>query len=183
VPQSAHFNDDPGIKTMFDKWTTVTDQLAAADLSLGQALSEVSSARSTEGTLRAQFIATAEAFFGFLQNVFLDDGSALQSFGLAIKGARGPTPVVTVPVKLRVRPIKGLPGHYTVRWHLVKGAGLYEVQRSPDPEAEATFAGAYEGTRAEYTDSGQVGQIVWFRVRARGATVSDWSAPVRYIVV
>jgi hypothetical protein len=183
VPQSPHFNDDPAIKTSFDKWTAITDQLATAVVAHGQVLAQLDPAASSVLTLRQEYWAAAQLFYTTVQGVLLDDGPGLQSFGLVLKGARGPSPAITTPLKLRIHAVKGQPGHYTVRWHLVKGAGLYEVQRSPDPEAEATFATTYNGTHAEYGDTGQPGAVLWFRVRAHGNTVSDWSAPVRYVVI
>jgi hypothetical protein len=183
VAQSAHLNDSPAIKEVFDDWTAVTDQLGDAENALVVLLQQIEPARSLIGSLRAKYLTQAALFGTTLESVLRDDLPGLQSFGVALQPARGGAPAIVAPVKLRVHPIQKLPGHYTVRWHLVKGAGLYELQRSPEPAAEATYADVYSGTHAEYIDDGPIGEVVWFRVRARGDTASDWSPPVRYVVV
>jgi hypothetical protein len=179
VPQSPHFNADPSIGTTFAKWTSVTDQLALLEQQLVQLLGQVEPIRIAIGSQRAQYMTAAETFISTVQTAMLDDGPGIQSFGLHLKRAPGPTPVPTAPVKLRMHSVKGQPGHYVVRWHLVPGAGLYELQRSTDG---TTFETVYTGKSAEFTDSATVGQTLWFQVRAHGDTLSAWSSPIKVIV-
>jgi hypothetical protein len=179
VAESPHFNDDPEIGTTFDKWTAVADQLAAADVTLDQILGLVKPARTAVGRLRAQYMTAAQTFYGVLQNRYFDDGPAVQSFGVQLQSGPGPAPAPTAPAKLRVVMVEKQPGHFVARWHLVRGAGLYELQRSLDGR---TYETVYTGKSAEYAGTAFVGQYLWFQVRAHGDTTSAWSQPLQVLV-
>jgi hypothetical protein len=182
VPQSPHYNDDPNIKANFDKWTAETDLLDAANTALGQALTQVKTQRTAAGLLHSEFFTLGESFMTTIQNVALGNLATLLSFGVTQGGVRGPAATVTVPLDLRIVAVKGMPGHYVVKWRGVAGVGFYEVQRSPDPPAEATYVTSYGGKSPEYSDSGTLGQVLWFRVRARGNVTSAWSTAISYAV-
>jgi hypothetical protein len=182
VAQSPHFNDDPAIKTNFDKWSTVTDQLDTNHGLISPVESQLVTLRGQEGLLRAQYLLDADLFLTTLRAVFVNNAQALSSMGIQPEVVPAVPHPLTWPSNLRVVPIKGQPGHHMVRWHSEHGAGLYDLQRSPDPPVEATFASVYSDKYVKFADSGTVGQIVWYRVRAHGNGVSAWSPAIAYTI-
>jgi hypothetical protein len=183
VPASPHFNDSPMIKDVFDDWTAVTERYKKALIAYAAILRAKIPSQSAILALRARYWAQGRFFFSAVEAALLDDRPGIQSFGLQLHADAGPPPVATAPVKLRVCPIKGQPGKYTVRWNRAPGAGIYELQQSPDHALDDTFATAYTGKDAKAVGKGRVGQVLWFRVRAQGNQTSAWSEPVRYLVV
>jgi hypothetical protein len=182
APTSPDFAIDPNIKLTLDKWTAIRVLLSAAQTTLLGLIAQVLTTRTTIGTLRAQFILAGESFCSTIDNAVGGDPARIVALGGKVKGARAPAIVLTTgPVNVRVKP-GAVDGTYTVRWTREPGAALYEAEKCADPPTEAGYAMAYGGTRARYSDTGTVGQLVWLRVRARGSATSAWSKPISYTI-
>src|SRR5262249_31443972 len=126
--------------------------------------SQLITALGAEGSLRAQYLLTGGLFTSTVRSVFVNNGAAILSMGMELGGPAVPV-VISWPVDLRVVPVKKQPGHHMVRWHAERGAGIYDLQRSPTPASEATYVTVYSDRFAKFADEGQPGDVVWYRVR------------------
>jgi hypothetical protein len=106
------------------------------------------------------------------------DPAKITLLGYSVAGAPQPVGPMPKPENLAAT-VGDNDGELDASWNRIYGAKSYEVQTSPDPIAENSWAHALTATKSSVTVSGLPGgKKRWLRVRAIGAQgPGPWSDP------
>lgn len=120
---------------------------------------------------------------GYVEAASGGDAAKIESAGMDVRAPKTP-PTVPGQVLNLVLTAGDFPGTLDVAFDAGAGAKSYEVQTSPDPMSESSWAFKQSLTKSSGTLAGLTsGAKVWARVRAVGAAgVGPWSDPATKVV-
>lgn len=181
VPQSAKFIATPGLATMFNTWSTSTDNAQALYKEIIAAESVLEQKYTSLGTLMLQYKNDRDAFLVGAAGV-CDNEDDIRAFGLKTKSGRRRIEVA-VPGDLHVT-FGDTIGELTVRWPRIEGAAAYIAElTSAEPDLETGWSQCYAGSGSSFRLTGlTMGQKIWLRVRSLAKKPSAWSKPIEVIV-
>lgn len=158
--------------------TTATTKIATYNSALAAAETALADRDAAVAALRAAFSQLGD----YVQNISAGDKVKIESAGMSVRAAS--TPTAMSQVLNLVLTAGDFPGTLDVAFDPQGAARSYEVQTSPDPMTETSWAFKLSLAKSSGTIPGLTsGSKTWARVRAVGtAGVGPWSDPAAKVV-
>ncbi len=158
--------------------TTKSDALSAIISQISLTEQQLEQHNVTQDTLVTELDALLTALMAYVESASGGEEAKILSAGMGVRGK--PTPPGPMPQVTGLEAKAGDDaGVILLRHDAVKGAKVYERQRSPDPFTNASWVNLDASTKASSTVTDLPSATrCWFRVRAVGAKgPGPWSDP------
>jgi len=158
--------------------TTKSDALSAIISQISLTEQQLEQHNLTQETLVTELDALLTGLMAYVESASGGEETKILSAGMGVRGK--PTPPGPMPQVTGLEVKAGdAPGVILLRHDSVKGAKIYERQRSPDPFTNASWVNLDSSTKASSNATDLPSAIrCWFRVRAVGTKgPGPWSDP------